>query len=636
MRLTAVLLALAVCGPAPADDKPVPSAKQAPRLLKPADAGVGRLVADAPFTDTTGKPGRLSDFKSHKFLIVAFTNTTCPLCKKYAPSLARTEKEFAAKGVAFLFVNPTPTDEVTSPPFAGRYVHDKTGALTAALGAKTTTEVVVLDAARTVVYRGAVDDQYGLGYALDAPRSAYLVAALSDLLAGKTPAVTATTAPGCELEIAPAAPTAITYHARAERIIQANCVTCHRAGGVGPFALTTYAQVSAYKAAIKRVVEAGTMPPWTAAPPPPGTPTPWVNDCSLTAPDKADLLAWLAGGLPKGDPADAPLPRNFDSGWALGKPDAVFQLPREVKVKAEGVVPYQNLVVHTNFDEDKWVRGVEVQPTARQVVHHVLVFTMPKESTKPNEADGFFACYVPGNNLLVYPDGYAKKLPKGTSLLFQMHYTPNGTAATDRTRIGLTFAATPPKHEVYTSSLVNDKFLIPPGAADFKIEAKMAALPFDAKVLAFFPHAHVRGKAARYEIKRPGGELTTMLDVPRYDFNWQFVYRYADPPPLPKGTAMNYVAWYDNSAANPANPDPSVFVKWGPQTNEEMHLGYLEYVFDMAPVAIPKDGVPIPAAYKAAFAKYDKNRDGKLDEKEIDALPPVVKGSVLDYVLRMK
>lgn len=633
MRSSAVFLALALGGPAVADDSPP---KLAPRLLKPADAGVGRLVADVPFTDLAGKSGKLSDFRSHSLLVVAFTNTTCPLCKKYAPSLARIEKEFAGKGAAFLFVNPTPTDEVKESPFAGRYVHDKTGTLTSALGAKSTTEVVVIDAARTVVYRGAVDDQYGLGYALDAPRSSYLRVALADLLAGKTPAVSATTAPGCELDAPPAAKTALTYHARAERIIQANCVTCHRAGGVGPFALTSYAHVAAQKGAIKRVVEAGTMPPWTAAPPAPGKPTPWVNDCSLSAVDKADLLAWLAGGLPKGDPADAPLPRTFESGWAIGKPDAVFQLPRDVKVKAEGVMPYQVLAVETNFDEDKWVRAIEVRPTARQVVHHVLVFTVPKGTTKLTDGDGFFACYVPGNNLLVYPDGYAKKLPKGMSLLFQMHYTPNGTAAVDRTKIGLSFAPAAPRHEVHTSSLANASFVIPPGAADFKIEAKMPAMPFDAKVLAFFPHAHVRGKAVRYEVKRPGEQLTTLLDVPRYDFNWQFVYRYADPQPLPKGSSMNYVGWYDNSAANPANPDPSAAVKWGPQTNEEMHLGYLEYVFDMPPVAIPAGGVAIPAAYKAAFRKYDKNADGKLDEKEIDALPAVVRGAVLDYVLRTK
>ena len=631
MRLTALLLAVATCGVATAD--PV---KQAPRVLKPADAGVGQLVPDAAFADLAGKAGKLSDFKAHKFLVVAFTNTTCPLCKKYGPSLARLEKECAAKGVAFLFVNPTATDDVKESPFAGRYVHDKSGALTAALGAKSTTEVVVLDAARTVVYRGAIDDQYGLGYALDAPRFTYLSAALNDLLAGKVPVIAATTAPGCELDTAPAAKTPLTYHARAERIIQANCVTCHRAGGVGPFALVKYEDVIAHRGAIQRVVDAGTMPPWTAAPPPKGERTPWVNDCSLTASDKADLLAWLAGDRKKGDPADAPLPRSFETGWAIGKPDAVFQLPRDVTVKAEGVMPYQNLVVDTTFDEDKWVRAIEVQPTARQVVHHILVFVVPKGSRKPAEGDGFFACYVPGNNLLVYPDGYAKKLPKGTSLLFQMHYTPNGKAATDRTRIGLTFAAAPPRHEVHTSSLVNAGFLIPPNATDFKIEAKMAALPFDAKVLAFFPHAHVRGKAVRYEVTRPGEKPAVLLDVPRYDFNWQFVYRYAESQPLPKGTSMTYTGWYDNSAANPANPDPSAFVKWGPQTNEEMHLGYLEFVFDMPPVVIPKGGVEIPAAYKALFRTHDKNRDGKLDEQEIDALPAVVKGAVLDYILRQK
>lgn len=563
----------------PRKDDPV---KDPPRVQRAADAGVGKLVPDVAFTDLAGKPGKLSDFRGSKLLVVALTNTSCPLCKKYAPTLARLEKEYSPKGVAFLFVNPTATDTPDEAAFAGRYVHDTKHTLTAALGAKTTTEVFVLDAARTVVYRGAIDDQFGLGYALDAPRTRYLVPALTDLLAGKPPVVAATTAPGCDLALdAKPVPTPLTYHARIERIVQNNCVECHRAGGVAPFELTTYEHVVAHRGMIRKVVDRGTMPPWFAAPPEKGQHTPWANDRSLPAADKADLLAWLAGDLKKGDPADAPLPRSFATGWHIGQPDAVFELPRPIAVKAQGTMPYQNVTVPTDFDDDRWVKSLEVQPTAREVVHHVLVFAVPKGLPRAvGEGQGFFAAYVPGNNTLIYPEGYAKKLPKGSNLIFQIHYTPNGKATTDRTRLGLVFADGPPRHEVRVTGLVNPRFSIPPGADNHKVEARMPYVPFDARVLAFFPHAHLRGKAARYELRLPDGTQKLLLDVPHYDFNWQLNYRYAEPVAVPRGSSLVYTAWYDNSEKNPANPDPKRTVRWGPQTFDEMHLGYLEYVID--------------------------------------------------------
>lgn len=568
--------------PKAAAKKPDPI-KQGPLVLRAAEAGIGAFVPDVPFTDANGKAGTLSDFKQSKLLVVAFTDLGCPVAKKYAPTLTRLEKEFAEKKVTLLLVDAIATDspdELKKLP--GRVVHDKDQKLAAALGAKTTTEVFVLDSARTVLYRGAIDDQYGVGYSLDSPKNNYLVAALNEALAGKVPVVAATTAPGCELSIeAKPARTALDFHSRIERIVQANCVECHRKAGVAPFALETYEQIAARKAAIKRVVDGGTMPPWFAAPPAKGEHSPWLNDRSLSGKDKDDLLAWLGGDLKKGNPADAPLPRDFSSGWLIGKPDVVFQLPKPIAVKATGTMPYQNIRVDTGIDEDRWVQAIEVQPSAREVTHHVLVFAAPKGAPRAvGEGQGFFAVYVPGNNTLIYPDGFAKKLPKNATLHFQIHYTPNGKATEDQTKIGIVFAKQPPKHEVRVSAMLNNRFEIPAGADNHKVDASIPLIPFDAKVLAFFPHAHLRGKAARYEMKGPDGSVKTLLDVPHYDFNWQLVYRYAEPVSVPRGSRLTYTAWYDNSDKNPANPDPKKPVKWGPQTYEEMHLGYLEYYID--------------------------------------------------------
>jgi hypothetical protein len=268
----------------------------------------------------------------------------------------------------------------------------------------------------------------------------------------------------------------------------------------------------------------------------------------------------------------------------------------------------------------------------------------PPAETGREEAQGFFAIYVPGNSVLSYPEGYAKKLPKDSVLRFQIHYTPNGKATKDQTKFGLVFAKEPPRHEVKVAGIANMRFQIPPGNDNYKVDAQIP-VPLDAHILAFAPHMHLRGKAAKYELKTPDGQKSTLLDVPHYDFNWQLLYRFANPVFAPQGSSLSFTAWYDNSEGNPANPDPKKTVRWGQQTYDEMHLGYVEYVIDgpgksqandaaKKPVKIPPGGVEIPEAFKNIFKRYDLNGDGKLDEKEIDALPPVLKERVLDYIRR--
>ena len=306
----------------------------------------------------------------------------------------------------------------------------------------------------------------------------------------------------------------------------------------------------------------------------------------------------------------------------------------------------------TEYDEDKWVTAARsAAHRAREVVHHVLVFAVPKgQRGAGEEALGFFAAYVPGSTALVYPEGYAKKLPKGCNLRFQIHYTPNGKATSDQTKIGLVFAKEKPRYEVRVSSAGNRAFMIPPGADNHKVVGSIPIIPFDCHILAFFPHAHLRGKAAQYELKTPDGKTTKLLDVPHYDFNWQLQYRFADPVTVPRGSQLIYTAWYDNSDKNPANPNPKKTVRWGQQTYEEMHLGYVEFVVDSGSSAsmrpgfgggpvgefkFPKDGIPIPAQFKDAFKQYDTNGDGILDEKEFNALPPAVKRVVTQFLQRM-
>ena len=563
--------------------------RQGPAILKAADAGIGRMIPDAAFTDLAGVAHKLSDFQKSKALAIAFTSTTCPVSKRYAPSLARLETELREKGVALLLVNPFPSEkpedlraDVKTHGFRSPYIHDRDGSLARSLNARSTTEVFLLDATRTLIYRGALDDQYGVNYNLDAPRERYLSAAVDSLLAGSRPEIAATEAPGCELDhaaaIAASAPA--TYHRDVARILQQNCVQCHHDKGIAPFALNDLDEVKDRAKVIRRVVEQGTMPPWFAAPVA-GKESPWANDRSLSTRDKTDLLAWLGSSdRPPGSPADAPAPLKLAEDWTIGKPDLVVQLNKPFTIKADGFMPYQTATVETTLAEDQWVQAYEIAPTAREVVHHVIVRVHAKSAKVRGGDDeggeGYWAAYVPGNTSHIYPDGFARKLPAGATVSFQIHYTPNGKATEDQLKMGLIFAKQTPKYAMHTVAVSGRRLSIPPGEANHVVIAQQTA-PFDMNVTAYMAHMHVRGKAFKFEVTYPDGKAETLLDIPRYDFNWQLRYEYKEPHVIPRGSVVKITAVFDNSAGNKANPDPTKTVHWGPQTVDEMMLGYIEH-----------------------------------------------------------
>lgn len=622
-------------------DKPGPSLAEGPQVRPPGEAGVGRLVRLPSAADTAGKPVNLDSVLRPQGLVLAVVSSSCPAGKRFAPALGRLEAEYSKRGVAFAYLAPLDSDAsadlrdlARSAGLRGPLLRDKGAKLCAGLGITSTTEVLLLDVRRTLVYRGAVSDQYGPTWSLDTPRRSYLSDALAALLAGSQPQVAATTAPGCTLQTrAPAASNApVTYHAQVARIVQNHCVECHRKDGLAPFSLETLKDVTSHAGMIERVVNEGRMPPWFAAPTPKGQQSPWANDRTIPASEMKDLLVWLRNGRAPGEPKDAPLPRRFDPGWTIGKPDVTFQLPKPVAVKAEGTMPYATQEVETGFTGDRWVQAIEVAPTDRSVVHHVLVFVRaPSAGREVNELrdelSGFFGIYVPGNSTLVYPEGFAKKIPAGARLRFQIHYTPNGKPTTDQTRLGLKFAPEKPRHEVRVAALANVRLAIPPGAADHPERAALT-IPTEAHVMAFLPHLHVRGKAARYEVITPDGGREVLLDVPRYDFNWQLYYRLKEPFVVKPGSRVEFTGRFDNSAGNPANPDPQKLVRWGPQTYDEMLLGYVEYYTkDGGPAIRPglrpglRPGTGAGAGrgmgVAALFQRADRNGDGKVTPDEL-------------------
>lgn len=375
-------------------------------------------------------------------------------------------------------------------------------------------------------------------------------------------------------------------------ILQQHCQACHRPGEIAPFPLVAYADARSHATAIAKATGARAMPPWFADP---GVGR-FKNDPSLSAGQIHTLAAWAAAGMPAGDPRDAPPPRRFTRGWNIDPPQTVVRMPVPVRIPARGQLDYTYEIVPTGFAAGRWVQEAEIRPSSRSHVHHAVVYVRPPGSpwlqgaplNRPFTARdlGQRSLWTDSEILLVYAPGSApdrwpadlgKYVPPGSDLVFQMHYTTNGAAGADQTEIGLVFNPAPPARRVLTLQLTNDHFVIPPGADDTQV-AVDGTLPGPATLLSFFPHMHLRGKAFEYDLVAPDGSAVPLLRISHYNFFWQRSYTLASPLPLAAGAKLRALAWYDNSAANPHNPDPTVAVRWGDQTTDEMMVGF----FDLA------------------------------------------------------
>jgi len=371
----------------------------------------------------------------------------------------------------------------------------------------------------------------------------------------------------------------VTFYRDVLPILQNRCQECHRQGQMAPMAFSTYQQTRPWAKAIREAVLTRKMPPWFADP----CCGKFANDRSLTASERETLAGWVDAGAPQGRESDAPPVKAWTEGWNISRPDAVIQLPRAFRVPAKGAVAYQYFIVPAGFTVDRWVQAVEVRPSQRSVVHHAVVYIREPGDTwtrGPTKAD-ILAVYAPGSAPDVYPAGMAKLVKAGSDLVFEIHYTPSGKAVDDRIKVGMVFAPAghPPDKRVLTLQMDNEKFVIPAGERDFRISV-WGTLPNDALLLGFFPHMHLRGTAFEYTRLLDGGLPETLLRVKPYDFYWQLYYRLAEPMALKKGTRLNWIATYDNSAANSRNPDPAADVRYGPQSWEEMMVGFFDVAVD--------------------------------------------------------
>ena len=378
-------------------------------------------------------------------------------------------------------------------------------------------------------------------------------------------------------KVDPAGP--ITFAEHVAPIFFENCVSCHRPGQVAPMSLLSYEEARPWAKSIRRVTSEGTMPPWFANP----EHGDFVEDSRLAHDEKELIARWVAGGAKQGDLEKMPEAPSFTSEWRIGEPDLVLTMePFEVTDEMED--HYEWLVIENPLDEDRWIKTVEVRPSFMAGAHHNLTFIAPPGAGPESlgEERNLVIGWAPGAMPFRYPEGRGKLLPAKSNVLFQMHYHKNpgpGTGGVDQTSVGIRFYDEGAEVKPVTTMWVLDPALrIPPGEANYQSVSEFT-FEDEGVIYNFTPHMHLRGKSFRYTAHYPDGREEILLDVPDYDFNWQLTYTPKEPLRMAKGARVVCEAVFDNSADNPANPDPEIEVTWGEATTDEMMIGFMEYAY---------------------------------------------------------
>jgi hypothetical protein len=523
----------------------------------------GETVDNFRLIDHKGNAQELYYRSDMKAVVLLTHMNGCDAVKSAAATLASLSSKYPQ--VEFLMLNSNldnPRDDIAADakrlPLDAPIMIDDTQLVGESLGVKANGEAFVIasQAGFKLAYRGDVN---GVAEALDA------------VIAGKPVAKAVTAANGCAASFPELAKrdahAKISYEKTIAPLLEDKCVACHREGGIGPWAMSSYEMVKGFAPMIREVVRTKRMPPWHVDP----HYGQWANDRGLTVEEAKTLVHWIEAGAPRGTGEDPLKAQKKDwPQWPLGEPDLVVETP-PFTVPATGVIPYQNITIKNPLNEDKWIRAIDYLPGERAVLHHVI-------ATVGTERFGGTALnnYVPGAEPLILPEDTGILLKAGSTFHFQLHYTSSGKELTDSTKFGLYFMDKEPKYHFRSMVLMNPRLKIPAGVKHH-VEQAVNTFRDDAVIYSLHPHAHFRGKSASFVAKYPDGREEVLINIPNYDFNWQGTYFLTEPKTVPAGTQIIYTQVFDNSAQNKANPDPTITVTWGEQTWEEMVFGVVRW-----------------------------------------------------------
>lgn len=590
---------LAFLSPGPNSDSL--SANEPPEPTTSSGSSIGVQVKDLHFKDIRSVPRDLKDLGSHQAYVFAFVTTQCPIVKKTFPKMKELYDRVKDRDVLFVCVNVGAEDslrEVAAQaiefdlPFT--FVKDYDLSVSKTLGASRTPEFVVLDREHIVRYRGRFDDQVRLGGTRPTPTRADLELALEETITGQSVSIPQTTTDGCLITPAqpptPANHTA-TYYGDLASIIFHKCTVCHHPGTAAPFSLITYEDFVSNAEMIREVIRDETMPPWYANPHH-GT---FQNDRSLSADEKRIINAWLDSDRLAGNSSDGPAPPEFpDSKWRIGTPDLVITMLEQHTVPATGFIPYKYVILPHVFLNETWVEAFEILPENPSVVHHCNMAYATQQGAS-NET--FITGYVPGGQPLDlgrFHAGIGYRIPAGSALGLQIHYTTTGKEEKSRIQVGLRFPRETVRKQLHHFVLDPRGWKIPPKDPAFKIRSSHT-LKHNADLLGLFTHMHVRGRDMTFFSSLEDGTRECLLQIPNFNFEWQLGYELRKGSKiLPKGTVIEAIAHFDNSEFNPYNPDPTKTVEYGPQTVDEMFNGFVFYVDNDETLDItvnPKSGV---------------------------------------------
>lgn len=546
-------------------------------------AAANRAVPDFALLDLEGK--NVSLYRAEgRALVLFFTGVGCPVARKSAEKLEAIESKYRSQGVSVWVINSYADDSLKEIGQEVRelglyhfpYLRDSRQVVAYALNVERTAEVVVIGLKdHKVIYRGAIDDQLAPGAERSSPTVHYLENALDDFLAGRTIREAKTEARGCRIAFSTVAEGGQVpdYSSAVAPILRAHCVQCHREGAIAPWAMDSHARVDNYSKMIEEVLLTRRMPPYDANP----DHGKFKDAHRLSREESQTLLRWIAGGSPRGtgpDPLTEPLPPLVD--WPMGKPDLVIQLPETQKIPANGVLDYRHIPVPTPTTNEFWIAGADIRPGNRRVLHHAILYANWPGGTDDGTGNGVFVFgWAPGSNPDFYPEGVGKRIVAGATFNLELHYTTVGSEQTDNTEVALYLRPGPQPRNAETRQAHDISFSIPPGSPESQHTATYA-FQSPATIYSLSPHMHFRGKWMKYELLLPGGKRQTLLDVPRYDFKWQLSYRLAQPVKVPAGAWMLVTGAFDNSDANPANPNPLKRVTFGQQSWDEMFIGFFE------------------------------------------------------------
>lgn len=567
-------------------------------------ARVGDVVADLRFKDIRGLVRSASELGDHEATVLVFVTSDCPLVRRVMPKLVELDAMYRDRGVQLVAVNVAAADTLKDMAAqaiefeaAFPFVKDEGLVCTQRLGIERTPEAVIFDAEWRLVYRGRIDDQDRLGGTRPQPTRRDLAIALDELLADKPVSITTTPVDGC-LITAPGplstTDTPPTYHADVAPILEQRCSRCHRDGTAAPFPLLNYAHATAHAEMIAEVVRDERMPPWGAHP----DHGAFQNDPSLSDDEKRTLFRWVATGCPEGDPpaAEPSAPAAPEAEWRIGTPDHVVTMAEEHEVPATGYVPYRYVILPSVFLRETWLEAIEIKPDNPAVVHHC---NMAYVTTAGAGADTFITGHVPGGqpmDLGHFDEAVAYRVPAFAGLVLQIHYTTTGKPERCRISVGFRFPRRTIEKRLHHVLLDPRGLAIPPHDGGHAVRAE-TTLERNVNLLGMFTHMHLRGKDMTFYAEPPDSPRRTLLMIPTFSFEWQLGYECAPGSVrLPKGTKLQAVAHYDNSAFNPFNPDPTRTVPYGQQSYDEMFNGYVFFTDDDERLSItvdPESGVEV-------------------------------------------